>query len=50
MTAHLKMIYAIEQDIRDGNLSFQEIAKKHNVPSYMVTDVFNLVCECELDD
>ena len=41
---------AIEADIRQAVLSFPAIARKHNVPSYYVTDVWNFMCECELDD
>lgn len=43
-------IVAIERDIRAGILSFPAIARKHEVPSYFVTDVWNYMCECELDD
>ena len=37
----VQLSFEIQEDIRSGLLSFQEIAKKHNVPKYVVNDIWD---------
>jgi hypothetical protein len=45
-----ELVFAIEEDIRSGEMTFPLIAIKHEVPEYVVTDVWNYMCETELED
>lgn len=48
--SHRALVDAIESDIRLQLLSFRAIAEKHQVPFYFVTDVWDFMVECELQD
>ena len=45
-----KEIFAIEEDIRAGYLSFKQIAAKYGVPFYHVNNIWEMLCEIEMEE
>ena len=48
MSAIKNLVYDIQEEIRLGVLSFAAIAKKYNVPQYIVNDVWDEMCHSEM--
>lgn len=49
MSAIKDVVYDIQEEIRRGDLSFQEIADRYDVPLFTVQDIFDYMADMEQD-